>query len=259
MSPDEYCRSKVALPGSSLYYSVLFVAPDLRDALVALHALADELAEIAYGGAYAGTGPTHGRGDEGVARTRIGWWGEELARMTRGEARHPVTRALGPHLAGIRVDAHRFADPLEAAGEQALAGAGATLEALEDRLARMAELTGCLAAELCGCRDPDTPEISRALGAGLALTDILHGSFAGGRPPCAALDAASAAGRADRLLSGYLADLPRADRASQRPRRALAEMALARLARARRAGFAGPPVAVTPLRKLWIAWKHRRP
>ena len=53
----------------------------------------------------------------------------------------------------------------------------------------------------------------------------------------------------------------RIDAAAQRSRRALAEMAMAQLDAMERADFAvlERPRSVTPLRKLWIAWKHRRP
>ena len=40
MRAHDYCRDKVALPGSSLYYSLRFVAPALRVSLTALHAAA---------------------------------------------------------------------------------------------------------------------------------------------------------------------------------------------------------------------------
>ena len=124
----------------------------------------------------------------------------------------------------------------------------------------MAEMTGCMAAELCGYRDPRTPEISRSLGVGLALTDLLRRVRAHGGRPGTALAPASLAGCAQRHLSRYLEEVPEVDRAAQRSRRALAEMYLARLDASARAGFTDGvrPIAPTPLRKLWIAWKHRR-
>ena len=124
----------------------------------------------------------------------------------------------------------------------------------------MADITGCMAAQICGCRDPRTIAISRGLGAGLALMDCA-------RTPQLQLargvtDATpkALADRARALLAGYLRDMPREDRVAQRSRRALAEMGLAQLDALERADFAArePPVTITPLRKLWIAWKHRR-
>ena len=59
----------MALPGSSLDYGVLFSPSGLRASLVALHALDEELRDVA-----------HGRGDEGVVHAKLGWWAEEIAR-----------------------------------------------------------------------------------------------------------------------------------------------------------------------------------
>lgn len=248
---DDYCRNKVALPGSSLYYSVLFSASGLRASLVALHALDEELRDVA-----------QGRGDEGVMRAKLGWWAEEIAHAAAGEPRHPVTRALAGPLAEHGIDGARFTAVLEAAGAHGAlvrAGGYAALGPLEAHAARMAEMTGCMAAELCGYRDPRTPEISRSLGVGLALADLLPPPRAPGMAATTALAPESLARCAHGHLSRYLEEVPEVDRAAQRPRRALAEMSLARLDASSRAGFkhGTRPVAPTPLRKLWIAWKHR--
>ena len=48
------------------------------------------------------------RVDESVARAKLGWWAEELERMARDEARHPVTRALAAPLGRRGIDAARY-------------------------------------------------------------------------------------------------------------------------------------------------------
>ncbi len=249
MSADDYCRNKVALPGSSLYYSVLFAAPELREALIALHALSEELREA-----------EQGPGDDGVAGRKLAWWADELHRTGAGEPRHPVTRTLAEPLAGSGIDPSRFAGVLQAAGAHARRDGFLTAEELQEHHGCMADITGCMAAEICGYRDPRTVEISRDLGVGLALMDCA-------RTPQLQLargvtDAApeALAERARTRLAGYLQDMPREDHGAQRTRRALAEMGLAQLDAVERADFAArePPVTITPLRKLWIAWKHRR-
>jgi len=243
MSAYDYCRNKVALPGSSLYYSLLFVAPDLREALTALHALAEELREVA-----------DGSDDDGVTHGKLGWWAEELQRSCAGEPRHPVTRALTAPLGQSAIDAARFAGVLEAVGTYARRGGSATPADVEAYCAGLADITGCMAAEICGYRDPRTIETSRGLGVGLAFIDVARPLARLGAPPEALADHARI------HLTGYLDDLPRVDHGAQRARRALAEMGLAQLRVMERAGFPTrePPVSITPLRKLWIAWKHRR-
>jgi len=125
------------------------------------------------------------------------------------------------------------------------------------------------------------------LGAGLALASLVsHPQQKGGRrdtdlpreilTECGATSAdlsasqtapalkktlAIVAKRARTRLQAFLQQMPEADRDAQRSRRALAGMAMAQLDAMERADFAvlEQPRAVTPLRKLWIAWKHRRP
>lgn len=249
MSAYDYCRNKVALPGSSLYYSLLFVAPDLRETLTALHALAEELREVA-----------DGSDDDGVTRGKLGWWAEELQRTCAGEPRHPVTRALTEPLGQSGIDATRFAGVLEAVGEHALRGGYGTVSEIENYCASTADITGCMAAEVCGFANPRTVETSRWLGAGLALMAALGPPRRHGARAATDLPLETLAGRARTHLTGYLDDMPREDHGTQHARRALAEMGLAQLRVMESAGFPTrePPVAITPLRKLWIAWKHRR-
>jgi 15-cis-phytoene synthase len=79
----EYCRELAIPPGSSLYYASLFVAPPARQRLVALHAFEAEVERCLIA--------SH---DPGVIRLRLQWWHDELQRAAAGEARHPVGRAL---------------------------------------------------------------------------------------------------------------------------------------------------------------------
>ena len=83
MTPEEYCRNKVAPAGSNLYYATLYHDAQTRRALHALFAFHHELCEVVYGSS-----------DPGAARTTLYWWFEEIGRLFSGEARHPVTREL---------------------------------------------------------------------------------------------------------------------------------------------------------------------
>jgi len=241
MCAYDYCRDKVALPGSSLYYSVLFVAPALREALTAVHAAAEEFRDAAGGSS-----------DEGMARARLGWWAEEMQRTFEGAPRHPVTRLLLQPLRDARIDAGRFQRVLIAFAEHHGRGSGATVSELDRHCERIAELTGVVAAELCGYHDPATLEASRHLGAGLELVEVARG----GQGVAVGAVAECARERLERAL----AEMPKDDHASQQCRRALAEMTLANIRAMQRGGYdaRSRARAATPLRKLWIAWKHRR-
>src|SRR5512143_1562694 len=95
MTPAEYCQMKVALPGSSLYYSLWSLPTGQRQALIALYALQRELAELSLECQ-----------DPAVAQRKLQWWQEEMPRLFMGRARHPVTQALA-------VSLERFSLPAE--------------------------------------------------------------------------------------------------------------------------------------------------
>lgn len=85
----EYCRDKAAPEGSSLYYACLFHGDAAQRGLYALFALYQELLDSFLAAS-----------DPGVARIRQEWWREELALLQSGSPRHPVTAELHT-LAGI--------------------------------------------------------------------------------------------------------------------------------------------------------------
>jgi phytoene synthase len=272
MSAYDYCRDKVALPGSSLYYSVLFVTPRLREALTALHAAAEEFREVA-----------EEVSDEGVARAKLAWWAQEMQRAGAGEPRHPITRVLAGPMRDAGVDPARFVAVLNAFVEHQARDRYRTFAELESHCERVADMSGCMAAELCGFESPATLQASRHLGVGLALGELARRPLrAGARretdlpadllaelgvvPADVRADAGleqarrAVARNAHLRLRRALDEMPAADHAAQSSRRALAEMGLAQLRAMDRAGYAAleRPVAATPLRKLWIAWKHRQ-
>jgi phytoene synthase len=88
MDPDQYCREKLATGASSVHYSLLFAPIERRRAATALYALRRELDDTA-----------ETASDPSVARAGLGWWAQELQCLFDGAPRHPVTRALAPHVA----------------------------------------------------------------------------------------------------------------------------------------------------------------
>lgn len=246
MSAYDYCRDKVALPGSSLYYSLLFVTPGHRQALTALHAAVEEFREVA-----------EEVSDAGVARSKLGWWAEEMQRAYAGEPRHPVTLVLATPVRQAGIDAERFVAVLNAFAAHQQTDAYRTFEELESHCERVADAIGCMAAELCGFSSAATLDASRHLGVGLTLTELARdpdGARAGHAGDMRALLGAARV----RLRRG-LDEMPAPDHGAQRSRRALAEMTLARIGAIERGGYAAGErsLAASPLHKLWIAWKHR--
>lgn len=274
MNPDRYCTDKTGGRGSDLYYSCLFLPPPKRAALTALHAFRQEVQEA-----------IRECRDRGVARVKLNWWREEIARAYRGQARHPVTRALTP---GIERHGH--------AQESFLA----IIDAMETTLApvryrRFEEVLGfcagvasrreLLAADVLGGRDPATRRFAHALGLAFQLTDIIRYLGEDIRRdrlylPQEDLDRfgvrlvelrqgrasenfhalmAFETERAQAYYAKALVQLPAGDRPNQLPRLILAELQIAVLAEIRADGFQvlHHRVVLTPLRKFWIALKTR--
>ena len=68
MTPDDYCADKAAPPGSDVYYSVLFLAPERRRATIALEAVRRELEDA-----------VRDASDPAVVQSKLQWWRQELA------------------------------------------------------------------------------------------------------------------------------------------------------------------------------------
>ena len=83
MTPEEYCRNKAVPAGSNWYYCTLFHPPESKRKLNALLAFHNELNSVI----------CHSS-DVGAAKTTLHWWLEEIERFFSDQARHPVTREL---------------------------------------------------------------------------------------------------------------------------------------------------------------------
>ncbi len=94
MEPLDYCRQKVATPGTALYYALRFAPAEQQDALLAVHTLHAEITEI----------PDE-VSDAAVGEVKLNWWREELQRLAQGQPRHPASQALAATAPALPVDA----------------------------------------------------------------------------------------------------------------------------------------------------------
>jgi phytoene synthase len=79
----DYCINKAIPDGSNLYYATLFEPEKNKNIIISLHALLHELTDI-----------IHECSDPGIARIKLHWWHEEIERLFQQQPRHPVTRQL---------------------------------------------------------------------------------------------------------------------------------------------------------------------
>ena len=272
MSPDAYCQEKAARSGSSFYYSFLFLPTERRRAITALYAFCREVDDIA-----------DEVSDAGVARTKLAWWRTEVANLFAGHPQHPVTRALAPFVERYGLDAARMNEIIDGMEMDLAYHRYPDFESLKLYSHRVAGVVGQLSAAIFGFSNPATREYAEALGIAFQLTNIIRDVGEDARRDRVYLpqdelarfgltaedilarrdsDAFRAlmAFQADRAQSYYdlaFSKLAPEDRAGQRAGLIMAAIYSALLAEIRRDGFQvlEQRIALTPLRKLWIAWK----
>jgi len=276
MNPDDYCHSLAARHGSDFRYSLLGLALDQRRALVALQAFQFETAQI--------VSECH---DPGVARTKLDWWRAEIGRLFAGEPQHPVTHALHPQLSRFNLPEEYFREMLDAVTMDLDYDAYPGFTELTLYIHRRGSIPALLAAEVLGYQDRRaTPRFAHEAGALLLLFDLLcavrpqaqQGRYylpedemrRFGVQPGDLLAAQTTdrvrqlfAFQAERIRDYHrraLEFLPEGDRYAQCSLLIRMELALARLAEIADDGYRllEQRICLTPLRKLWLAWRVRR-
>lgn len=259
-------------PGSSAYYSVRFAPPGLRDDLAALlgwrHLVRSVVDEVS---------------DRGVAARKLEWWNDEFERIFAGTGRHPIGLSLGPLIARAKLPRQPFVD-IVLGTEAILADRRvrdvAALAALADLdLGALCELIARAhgettpaglaavrsAGSYCGLVEfvRDSGRLLRHERCGFLPEDRLsrHGMSHTAQTPTEirknlAPLLADLAGDLERHRDGLRHDLPSLP-AAIRIRVRLADRLLAEIAAS---GFdvADQRIALTPIRKLWNAWRESR-
>ena len=272
MTPDEYCQEKAAKSGSSFYYSFLFLPQERRRAITALYAFCREVDDIADDVA-----------DVGVARTKLAWWRTEVANLFAGHPAHPVTKALAPFVQPYGLDSARLNEIIDGMEMDLVHHRYADFEALRLYCHRVAGVVGQLSASIFGYANPSTLEYAENLGIAFQLTNIIRdvGEDArrdrvylpadelarfgltvedilarrGGEPFVQLMQFQAA--RAQSYYDLAFSKLAPEDRRNQRAGLIMAAIyrTLLNEITADRFQVLEQRVALTPLRKLWIAWK----
>jgi phytoene synthase len=272
MTPDEYCRQRAASSGSSFYYSFLFLPEERRRAITALYAFCREVDDVVDEVA-----------DRDVASAKLAWWRNEIRGAFEGSPQHPVARALQPVVAAFRLPQSHFQAVIDGMAMDLERDRYADFAELERYCHHVAGVVGLMSAEIFGYRDARTRDYAHDLGIAFQLTNIIrdvgedarrgriylperefaaHGVTAAAllRREGGARFGAVMAEQVARARSWYrraLGALPAVDRRAQRPGLVMAAIYQALLDEIERDGYRvlDRRIALTPLRKLWIAWK----
>ena len=272
MNPNDYCQEKAAASGSSFYYSFLFLPKSQREAITALYAfcrevddVVDECSEIA------------------LARTKLAWWRDEIAKLYAGNPQHPVTRALQPAVAAYQLAEEHFLEIIDGMEMDLDQNRYRDFKELQLYCYRVASVVGLLSASIFGYRDRKTLKYAHDLGLAFQLTNIVRdvGEDARRGRIYLPLDELAQFGVSEqdilqtresahvrRLLEFQIEragdyyqrafeQLPACDRKAQRTGLIMAAIYRALLHEIRAGGcekVLNQRISLTPLRKLWLAW-----
>ena len=272
MSPQEYVQQKAAASGSSFYYAFLFLPKERRAAITAFYAFCREVDDVVDDAV-----------DVGVAATKLAWWQKEVQQAFAGQPSHPVMQALMPHTATFGITAQQLLAVVEGCQMDLQQTRYLDWPGLQRYCHLVAGVVGEVSAHIFGQSDEATTAYAHKLGLAFQMTNIIRdvGEDAMRGRIYLPLDEQQRFGvkaqdliqrqysdnftalmkfqteRAHALYDEALTLLPAADRRAQKPGLMMASIYRTLLREIEASGFQvlHQRIALTPLRKLWLAWK----
>jgi phytoene synthase len=282
MTPEQYVQDKAAKSGSSFYYAFRFLPLPQRAAITAFYAFCREVDDV-----------VDEVIDPSVAAIKLAWWSKEVANAYDGRSSHPTMQALMPHTTAYGIEASHLLAVIEGCEMDLRQSRYLDFAGLARYCHLVAGVVGEVASNIFGRSQAATIDYAHRLGLAMQLTNIIRdvGDDARrGRIYLPQNELKQFDVRAHELLErtapwGYsdrftqlmrfqverahrcydeaFALLPAADRRAQRPGLAMAQIyrTLLREIEADHFKVLHQRVALTPLRKVWIAmhthWRER--
>ena len=275
MTPQQYCRDKAAKSGSSFYYSFLFLPAPKRDAIMALYAFCREVDDA-----------VDEISDPLVAAQTLAWWREEVSRTFSGQATHPVGKALADTLQDFELHEEYFHEIIDGMEMDLTEHRYPAYKNLALYCHRVASVVGLLSAQIFGFSDRQTLKFAEKLGLAFQLTNIIRDvredaergriylpqdemqQFNVSEQSILALQQSNEltqllqfqAKRAEQFYQQAMELLPEQDRYQQSTALIMAEIYRETLQEIARENFQvmKQRTSLTPLRKLWLAWRTLR-
>jgi phytoene synthase len=281
-SPAQYVQDKAAASGSSFYYAFLFLPAHRRAAITAFYAFCREVDDV-----------VDEVNDPGVASAKLAWWQAEVQRAWQGQPSHPVLQALMPHTEAYGIEARHLLAVIEGCEMDLQQSRYLDYPGLQRYCHLVAGVVGEVAARIFGGPrqpDPALDEIlipyAHTLGLAFQLTniirdvgedalrgriylpidelqrfdvkahEILNRQYSDRYTALMRYQAERAQTLYDQALTLH-ARLPAAERRAQKPGLMMASIYRTLLREIERDRFQvlHQRISLTPLRKLWLAWK----
>ena len=272
MTPQAYVQQKAAASGSSFYYAFLFLPPAQRAAITAFYAFCREVDDV-----------VDEVSDPSVAQAKLAWWEREVSQAFEGQASHPALQALMPHVSTFSITAKQLMAVIEGCRMDLNQSRYLDYAGLSHYCHLVAGVVGEVSARIFGPQEPRVDAYAHTMGLAFQLTNIIRdvGEDAmRGRiylpidelqrfdvkaqdllqrqhsPAFVALMQFQAQ-RAHALYDQALQELPSEHRRHQKPGLMMASIyrTLLREIEASNFDVLKQRIALTPLRKLWLAWK----
>ena len=281
MTPEQYVQKKAAGSGSSFYYAFLFLPPARRAAITAFYAFCREVDDV-----------VDEVSDPGVAATKLAWWRKAVTDAFDGRPQHPVLKALMPHAPTYGIHAGQLLAVIEGCELDLTQTRYLDDTGLRRYCHLVAGVVGEVAASIFGAEAGQpigaaTVRYAHTLGLAFQLTNIIRDVGDDARRgriylPVSELQKFDVkahellqrespwgyserftalmrfqAERAHSLYDEAMAALPTEERRAQRSGLMMAEIYRSLLREIEADGFQvlHQRVSLTPLRKLWLAWK----
>jgi phytoene synthase len=276
VTPEQYVQDKAARSGSSFYYAFLFLPPPRRAAITAFYAFCREVDDV-----------VDEVRDPGVAATKLAWWRKEVAEAFAGQPTHPAMKALMPHVQAYGIEQRHLAEVIDGCEMDLTQTRYLDFPTLARYCHLVAGVVGEVASNIFGRGSAQTLDYAHKLGLAMQLTNIIRDVGDDARRgriylPISELQQFDVkaheilrreapwgyserftalmkfqAERAHALYDEALALLPAADRRPQRPGLMMANIyrTLLREIEAEDFRVLHQRIALTPLRKLWIAMR----
>ncbi len=272
MDPNQYCQDKAAASGSSFYYSFMFLPLEKRRAIVALYAFCREVDDV-----------VDECTDEEVARTTLNWWRAQVADIYNGKPQHPVAIALVPVVKQFNMAQEHLQEIIDGMEMDLDQPRYQDFKSLQLYCYRVASVVGLLSVEIFGYTNRQTLKYAHDLGIAFQLTNIIRdvGEDARRNRIYLPMDEMQQFGvtaadilnaretenfqklmvfqieRAQRYYDQALALLPAEDRKTQRTGLIMSAIYRATLEEVVASGchVLKERISLTPLRKLWLAFK----
>ena len=280
MSPEKYCEDKTRGSGSSFFYAFLFLSPEKRRAMMALYAFCREVDDIA-----------DEIKEKEVAVRKLAFWQEEIDRVFEGVARHPVGKELMWTLEHYPIEKKMFTEMIEGMLMDVSGKPMVTDEDLDLYCYRVAGVVGLMSIAVFGFTQEASKTFALRMGDALQLTNILRDvyedtkieriylpqqtrakfkvtdhdirqGFSDNKEANANLKALMQHyyDKAEQAYADALKALPAEDRQSLTPSLMMGAIYYAHLAKLKKVDFDvwQHPARLTPLKKIWVAWKAYR-